>query len=376
MIYPVTYASLDPVSVVPAAEKHLQHNRTYQGIPALTRTPKGRLLAAWYAGGSGEGAKNYVGLALSDDDGISWSDMLYVVDPQHDMLRTFDPALWCAPDGRVFLYYSQSSAGECGKKQIFDGIGGVWQVEITEPDAPKEKLKFTAPVRIFNGIMLNEPSLLLDNSWVLPCSVWSDTKDYTYRKHPSLGVQQGAFMVVSDDAGKTFQQRGRIDPTLIPGGAQFDEQRYLQRSNGEIVCFMRCVQGIAEFVSQDNGATWSRPRIRTDFTTPGSRFYLNKLPSGAWLLVRNDSADCRKNLTAYLSDDEGRSWSAGLLIDERINTAYPAGAVTADGNIYIAYDRERYEGGFIYLAKFSEDAIRRQDTTSIRKSLISSTRPI
>jgi hypothetical protein len=33
----------------------------------------------------------------------------------------------------------------------------------------------------------------------------------------------------------------------------------------------------------------------------------------------------RSHLTAYLSDDDGRSWHGGLLLDERNGVSYPDG---------------------------------------------------
>ena len=42
-----------------------------------------------------------------------------------------------------------------------------------------------------------------------------------------------------------------------------------------------------------------------------------------------------------ISDDEGETWSKGLLLDERKQVSYPDVKQTEDGSIYIVYDRER-----------------------------------
>jgi hypothetical protein len=62
-------------------------------------------------------------------------------------------------------------------------------------------------------------------------------------------------------------------------------------------------------------------------------------------------------LTAWLSDDEGRTWQGGLMLDERKGISYPDGFQAPDGTIYISYDRNRATDGEILLARFTEDDI-------------------
>jgi len=53
-----------------------------------------------------------------------------------------------------------------------------------------------------------------------------------------------------------------------------------------------------------------------------------------------DGVDSRKMLTAYVSDDDGRTWPSGLLLDERA-ISYSHGQQDANGIIHIIYDRSR-----------------------------------
>ena len=87
--------------------RYVGRNRKWQGIPSLTRTRGGRLYVCFYSGGEGEGAENYVLLKKSDDDGKTWSEPVLAIDPAGNV-RAFDPCLWTAPDGRVFLFWAQS----------------------------------------------------------------------------------------------------------------------------------------------------------------------------------------------------------------------------------------------------------------------------
>lgn len=49
----------------------------------------------------------------------------------------------------------------------------------------------------------------------------------------------------------------------------------------------------------------------------------------------------RKQMTAFLSQDEGRTWRGGLLLDERDRVAYPDGQQLSDNSVVVVYDRDR-----------------------------------
>ncbi|WP_437231106.1 sialidase family protein [Planctomicrobium sp. SH661] len=62
-------------------------------------------------------------------------------------------------------------------------------------------------------------------------------------------------------------------------------------------------------------------------------------------------------LSAWLSDDDGITWTGGLILDERTGVSYPDGFQSPDGTIYISYDRNRDKDGEILLARFTEEDI-------------------
>ncbi len=64
----------------------------------------------------------------------------------------------------------------------------------------------------------------------------------------------------------------------------------------------------------------------------------------------------RSHLMAFISEDDGHSWSDGLLLDGRRIT-YPDGQQTADGTIYITYDHGRSTKQEILMTSFTEDDI-------------------
>lgn len=350
-----TYQSLDPVPVTKPTERNLRDSRTFQGIPGIAVLPSGRIFAVWYAGGHTEFTENFVMMVISDDNGETWSDAVAVVDPPSPDVRAFDSTFWIAPDGRFFWFWSQSS-------DWFDGIAGVWYSVLENPEADPAEFRFTAPVRIANGIMMDKPTVLSDGTWALPVSVWTGD----YKKHDSLGVVQGCYMVVSEDNGKTFHPRGRIDLARVEGGPRFDEHCFVEHNDGAIECYIRVNRGIATSISRDKGATWTAPDLSKTILGPNSRMYAVRLRSGRILLVNNDASGIvpgekdwpvRERMTAYLSDDDGKTWPHSLLLDERTAVSYPDAQETADGSLFIIYDHERTKNGDILMARITEDDI-------------------
>jgi hypothetical protein len=130
---------------------------------------------------------------------------------------------------------------------------------------------------------------------------------------------------------------------------------------------LRNIRGIAQSFSHDGGRTWSEGSIYLEGRTHrNKRFFLRRLKSGALLMVRNNSPQGdRSQLTAFVSDDDGMTWSDGLLLDNR-ESSYPDGVQAADGTIYIIYDHQRYtlnrDGekgvGSVVMAAFTEDDVR------------------
>ena len=347
-----SYISLDPVRIITQGAAKLDAGRTFEGIPTVEQAPSGRLFAAWYAGGHGEGFDNYSLLKISDDNGKTWTGTVAAIYPDPHDVRVFDPVLWYSPDGKLYWFWAQGCGGPANSMKVFDGIAGVWYSILENPADAPESFRFTPPRRIANGIMMNKPTVLKDGTWCLPCSIWAGN----YRQHESLGIKHGAYMVVSTDQGETFSVRGRIDCSKLCEKNSFDEHIFIEREDGSICCYVRTAGGIAESVSTDGGYIWSDLALSATLKAPSSRFYLKKLRSGRLIAIINDSLTVREKLTAFLSEDDGRSWKYSLLLDPRQGVSYPDAVETADG-LLVVYDKDRFKGGFIYMAKFTEEDV-------------------
>ncbi|MDB4786923.1 MAG: sialidase family protein [Planctomycetaceae bacterium] len=330
-------AERPPIHVGPPQALHSVHNRGFQGIPSFAITPKGRMWATWYAGVSpAEDHNNYVVLSTSDDGGESWQEVM-VVDPDKEgPVRTFDPELWVSPDGKLYWFWAQA-IGHGGFP------GGVWAITTDDPEVAQPK--WNAPRRINDGVMMCKPLVLSTGEWVLPTSLWR-TKD------------NSAQMMVSTDLGKSWKVRGASN--VPQKDRQFDEHMFVERKDGSICLLARTNYGIGESVSTDRGATW--PELAPSaISHPSARFFVRRLNSGNLLLVKHgpiEKRTGRSHLTAYLSEDDGKTWGGGLLLDERSGVSYPDGQQTKDGSIHIIYDYSRTGDRHILLATFQEEDVR------------------
>ncbi len=317
----------------------------------IERTPKGRLWACWVAGG--DSPKAFFVLATSDDDGESWSKPRLVVDA-HSKNLPMDRSvlvgnLWTDPQGRLLLIFDQSM-------HMFDGRAGVWAAVCENPDA--EQPKWSAPRRIWHGVALNKPTVLANGEWMLPISLDQRPGFGPFKGlFSELDPLRGANVFVSTDRGETWNRRGAA---VFPN-PDWHEHMIVQRNDGTLWMLARTANGIMESSSSDGGKTWSKPSFPQGIKQPVARFHIRRLASGRILMVKHgetmDAHEGRSKLTAWLSEDEGKTWLGGLMLDERTGVSYPDGVQSPDGTIYISYDRNRATDGEILLARFTENDI-------------------
>jgi predicted neuraminidase len=341
-----------PQIISTPSKDYSPEKRKIQLVPGLVVTPGGRLWATWYAGETAaEDRNNYVILATSGDAGKTWREVL-VVDPDKDgPLRTFDSNVWLAPNGRLWLFWAQALVENTDKR---DGARATtWYLEIDNPE--NQTPHYRKPTLATTGIMLNKPTVLTTGEWVLPVSIWHH--DYSAR------------MVVSTDGGKTWHVRGACN---VPEWVRdFDEHMIVERNDGSLWMMIRTRDGLAESFSRDQGRNWS-PAHRSKVQHPHSRFFVSRLESGRVLLVKHgktiDHVDDqleyahkywrgRSHLSAWVSDDEGKTWKGGLILDERPDVSYPDGMQTEDGTIHIIYDHKRRMRQDILMARFTEQDV-------------------
>ena len=322
------------------SDKYDVKKRKFTGIPSLAVSKGGTIWTTWYAGITpDEDDNNYVVVASSKDGGESWVEK-FIIDPDGDgPVRAFDPELWIDPSGKLWVFWAQS-IGHDGT------VAGVWSMTTENPDA--ENPVWSEPVRLTDGIMMCKPVVLSNGDWILPASTWRQT-DFS------------AKVIVSKDKGINWFERGAVN---VPKDVRsYDEHSIVEKKDGRLWMLVRTNYGIGESFSKDNGRSWSE-LVPSGIKHPSARFFITRLNSGNLLLVKHGPIDVkteRSHLMAFISKDDGESWSRGLLIDQRKGVSYPDGQQTKDGKIYIVYDYNRTADQNILFTTFTEDDIMASD---------------
>jgi predicted neuraminidase len=143
-------------------------------------------------------------------------------------------------------------------------------------------------------------------------------------------------VAMSDDGGATWRAS---DPILSLGGVQ---PSLVRRKDGTIVAWMRDngppPQRAIVAESRDGGVTWTAGQD-SDVPNPGSSIEVVALRDGSWLMVSNDTESGRARLSAWLSEDEGRTWPRRRAIEDTTggSYSYPSVIQAADGTVHVSY---------------------------------------
>lgn len=315
-------------------------NRLWQGCPTLECTPGGSVYGGWYSGGTREPSlHNYNVLYRSTDEGFSFPGKPLLViagDPEKNKI-IIDIQLWCDPAGKLWCFWVER---DCLLPKRAEKHLGNFAIVCENPDAETRDLIWSKPLFIGEGFLRCKPTLLSDGRWILPAYDWK-SNFYSWSE--------------SSDQGKTFLRRQ--GPEKVD--SIFDESMFYESKTGKgtvLRMLARTHQGyIAQSASSDGGISWS-PCSRFQ-TAPGSRFFIRRLRSGRILLIYSTHPSKRTHLKAYLSEDEGRSWKGGLLLDDSENISYPDAAQLPDGSIILLYDHGRFTFREIVEARFTEKDI-------------------
>lgn len=351
------------LELAPPSVKSISEGETrgFEGVTfamngGIAMTRGGRLFAVWHDGEDGCGCR-LVG-TWSDDCGMTWSGIRFTVGTGSPVdfigvtgiyLTVLVGNIWSAPDGTLRLYFSQSV-------NMFSGRGTLWEAICRNPDAPAPV--WEQPRRIGWGSMHNKPIVLSDGSWLLPTDFERNLKAGASDPFPELESIRGCGATVSSDGGLSWRWLGRARPS---GDDHFCEHSIVELADRSLLMYLRTGRGLMESRSADGGRTWTEPKLPESLRQIVARSGLIKLASGHLLVVKNGAVadraygQKRDMLSAFLSPDEGKSWSGGLILDERTNVSYPDLFQDADGRIYVSYDHNRNtDADEILLASFTE----------------------
>ena len=322
-------------------EDYARAKRTCTGVPSIAVSRGGRLWAAWYSGKTpGEIIErcphSYTVVSTSGDGGKTWKEVLAIDPDGPGPLKAYDPQPWVDPDGKLWVFWHQPSGQQA------------WA--ISADDAEKEDPTWSQPRRITSGIMMNKPAILSNGDWLFPVN---------QRKSGTISLMKA---LASSDQGRTFTERGTLE---ISYDLKPCEPMMVERKDGSLWMLLRTNLGIGESRSTDGGLTWSPLNVPAIKHT-ASRFFISRLQSGHLLLVKHMGIDAdpasegkqqRRKLTAFISKDDGQTWSSGLMIDDRYPVSYPDAQQVADGTIHLIWDYNRSKEQEILMTTFREEDV-------------------
>jgi len=337
--------------VLPPQDQHVHSS-------SIVELPGGDLFAVWYHG-SGERRADDVLLegARLARGASSWSAPFPVADTPG--FPDCNPVAFVSGRGRLSVvwpaildnrwesallrYRAAPVAGWTAGPPPWDDGGGV----LLRPDNLKEKAEPFARAALATlppGRDRDELSLLVERlsdrlynrlGWMprthalrLPSGrillpLYSDTY--------SVGL-----VALSDDDGATWRAS---DPIVSLGGVQ---PSLVRRKDGTIVAWMRDngppPQRAIVAESRDDGVTWTEG-LDSDVPNPGSSLEVVALRDGSWLMVLNDTESGRARLSAWASEDEGRTWPRRRALEDTPggSYSYPSVLQAADGLVHVSY---------------------------------------
>lgn len=316
-----------PTSAVVAAE-FINEHAPYPECHASTiaEVAPGQLVAAWFGGTKERNPDVGIWCARQEDGRwLAATEVANGLQPTGPRLPTWNPVLFQAPKGPLFLFY-----------KVGPSPSQWWGMVMTSADGGKT---WGEPRRLPDGILgpiKNKPVVLADGAWLAGSS--TEGGPAGWQVHFELSCDRGA----------TWE---RIGPVRKGSGLDAIQPSVLFFPGGRLEALCRTKQGvIAQTWSMDGGRTWSA-LTATELPNPNSGTDAVTLPDGRQLLVYNHSAPPpeaptkgkRYPLDVALSAD-GVTWRHVLTLEhEPISNgyAYPAVIQTSDGRVHITYTWNR-----------------------------------
>lgn len=288
----------------------------------------------------------------STDNGQTWGDPITIAEGKGYAKGYGDPALIKLNNGKILCVYA--------------GGSGLWQ------STPDSLIRTYVSESIDNGVTWTSPNDITDQLYGAGCDdpvrkKWMGSfcasghaiQTSTGRVMLVAAVREGSerslnnYVFYSDDEGKTWH----VSEKAMVGG---DEAKVVELTDGTILMSIRNKnKGYRYYTtSTDQGITWQTANLWNDLKDPACngdmiRYSVQGKGSGKNRLLHSipfDEKD-RKNVSVYVSYDEGKTWPVGKTICAG-PSAYSALTVLNDGTIG-AYVEEGTLSMNMYYLNFS-----------------------
>jgi hypothetical protein len=368
---PPSLIKIDDEGQVPY-HKHRINLRIFQGCPQVEISEGGRLWATWF--GSNVQAERapyhndqFSVISTSADGGKTWKEV-FVFDPS-ELLGggASDPLLWKDPRGNI-RFIGLRNIDFKGKDEF---ASSAWEFTMLDPE--NEHTAWSAPRLLGNkNISVMKPLIFPDGT------IMRSMDDFKFVGSPDK--VRIRFLKEDLDGKPIFVSEFPADADAV-----FAEQMPIIRKDGSLFTFYRARKGQKFAESFDGGKTWKLGGYYPMQFSINTKCILKRLPSGRVLLVANDvqmkeeggksiyyytdedgkerelveHRTARTRMTAYLSDDDAKTFTHKLLLCDDGEISYPSAALGQDGSIHIVYDQGRGRIGqhTIFLSRVTEEDI-------------------
>ncbi|WP_419993896.1 exo-alpha-sialidase [Streptomyces boninensis] len=280
-------------------------------IPALTKTTKGTLLAAYDARPTLADLPSNIGVVIrrSTDGGATWKAQ-QVVRKEAAPKGYGDPSVLVDREtGRIFLFYAAS---------VNQGFAGsATGNDESDPDVLQADYSYSDD----DGLTWKHERITADiknPAWGGTFAASGEGIQVRHGTYKGRLIQQYAIRhngtnyavsAYSDDHGDSW----RTGTPVGPG----DENKTVELSDGRIMLNNRAAPYRTVAYSRDGGATYSPLKPDTELPDPANNGSITRFapdvaashPRASWLLFSNTAnSGARSNLTVRLSCDNGENW--------------------------------------------------------------------
>jgi predicted neuraminidase len=353
--------------IAPALEDELifPMNPKHNHGSSIVETPEGDLLACWFHG-SGERNSDDVLVqgARKRKGDLAWSAPFVMADTPN--LPDCNPVLFMDPRGTLWLFWIAVQDNEWGGSLLKYRTSTNYQND-GAPDWDWQDTIHTRPLNLepkmtetlgqiesqFAALLEANPRVqgMIDGlRTALPIKIHRRLGWMT-RIHPIMtsenrmmlglysDVWNTSLAAFTDDWGKTWST-GEPIMTIQLGNIQ---PAFARRANGEIMAYMRdngIPKKIRQALSKDDGVTWGEV-TPMEIPNPGSSVDVVVLQNGHWVLLCNDTTRGRHIVTAFLSEDEGATWTDSRRLEsfepDKGSGSYFSVVQSMDEKIHVTY---------------------------------------